>query len=1052
GGKLRPIEAFPPLDGPFWRLMFLLDTEKLPSGECELIVSCKAMLPAAGSSDGRIFSDTRHVSILPSAKAGDIVAAGECEDKLDTPRSESMGMEPPAVSLDPAASGHRAVALRRSRPSWVIQPEIQEAGLYQWIVRARGTLAGAAYPSLGIVKGENFSTVGTAQLASTNWHRVAIGRPIQLDAGSPWVGLSLANEFNYRNLVLRDAQIDCFELRRVDISAHAGESALMQDRMMMVENAPEADETKNQSPKINNLQCAFFTLLDGMAINGSIQLQGMLHARGPRNDNDYRLIQSDLWVNGERHSSAYGKNPSFTIHPHELVPGGNSVKITARSACGAEACSLQQTILATASAHPSNKPDLSYDCDRYDLRRGMWHEIQPTKPDPEGPLVGDAMPASVHDFTQVGSSIRFEIPSQVTGKRRISILAHSLSDPKHGVLSVKIQQPKARQKALRDVTIATLDAVDAWDWQALAAIELDEGPKFLSIELVEGRAALGGVSIDTAKFVDATVPEIEILYPVAEAQISNRGDALVLRAFDDLKLSHFELQIDDRPSPLSFHAGSQAGPIVLHLPASLLRIGKSKLAVTAVDGSGKRSTAQVSVEVIDDHGQVLSLPYPRAVRIADRLAYGPDTHTLAQILTLGEVEWLHDQCQIPEANSQAMLIEALAGVMFPEMNDYHVRGRVICQLLATHKPLAARFALFAQNHFSTWISKSGASAKWEEHRRFSELGVTRFHDLLLCSVTSPAMMVYLDQHSNFQRQQNENYARELMELHTVGVHGGYSQKDVTDMAQLLTGWGAQREASSDGASISYHYRFSPYLHHAERIEVFGLALEAASSSETADDRILQLVEMLASRPRTAHFISRKFAAQYIGEECTDETIAMLARNFMRSGGSFASLLRSIVASPELMKAKPAEKLMNPAEFGVSAQRAADVFHPWSIVQLGDRSGRNLFDRASPDGYPDANAEYADSNYQLQKWSYCKEIGGSLANNLPWAWFDAKPLSNESHRNAVIEHSMAAHRGMAPRKGTCEALHAILTQDVADQNKRRILFSSLLHMMPEFQTR
>jgi uncharacterized protein (DUF1800 family) len=291
-----------------------------------------------------------------------------------------------------------------------------------------------------------------------------------------------------------------------------------------------------------------------------------------------------------------------------------------------------------------------------------------------------------------------------------------------------------------------------------------------------------------------------------------------------------------------------------------------------------------------------------------------------------------------------------------------------------------------------------------------------------------------------------------MELHTVGVHGGYRQDDVTRLAQLLTGWGAQREATMDGGAIGYDYRFSPYLNHAGRIEVFGLAVDAAASPESADDRILQVIEMLACRPQTARFVSGKFAAHYLGESATEKAVDNLATEFQSGGGNFARLLASFVQSPEFMAADPPAKLLTPIEFGVLAQRAAGSFHPWSVIQLGDRSGRNLFDRASPDGYPENNSEYADSNYQLQKWSYSKELGSPLSANLPWNWFDAEKLKDTTHRDAVIDHAMAARRGKTPQASTREALHAILMEEVSDHNQRRVLFATLLHMMPEFQSR
>jgi uncharacterized protein (DUF1800 family) len=440
------------------------------------------------------------------------------------------------------------------------------------------------------------------------------------------------------------------------------------------------------------------------------------------------------------------------------------------------------------------------------------------------------------------------------------------------------------------------------------------------------------------------------------------------------------------------------------------------------------------------------------VRLSTTLGYGMDEATLVRILTAGEKTWLDEQTGTPWGGPHDQLVEALAMTWFSESGDYQVRGRVIADLLATRHPVRARFALFAQNHFSTWMAKTGAIAKWEEHRTFRNTGIARFQDLLLTSATSPAMMVYLDQQNSLGRQLNENYAREVMELHTVGVHAGYQQDDVTSLAHLLTGWGAQREATTDGGSIDYNYRFSPYLNEGAPLVVFGLSVPAARSPETADDRIRMVVEMLACRPQTARFISEKIVSHYLGMPVDEPTAEQLAAEFLRSGGDTRRMIAALVASPRFMAAELDGKLMTPVEFGVAHQRSAAAIHPWSVIGLGDRSGRNLFDRASPDGFPETNEEYADSNYQLQKWSYCKELEQGLSTSLPEGWFDAKALKDPHHADAVIDHAFAARRGRAPSAATREALRTILQQDVADPKHRRYLFASFLHMMPEFQTR
>jgi len=822
--------------------------------------------------------------------------------------------------MDAMASGHRGVALRGNRQSWVIQPDIKEDGNYQIMVRARGTLFGSAYASLGIILGENITDAGSVRLSTSTWQRVPVGCPIRLTKGSQWIGIALANEYRFRNQSLRQADIDSFEIRRITDDT-AGGGGMMMGSMMMQGTAAKSGGDKARTA--NHLRCAFSTIRDGEEINGRLDIRAALHSPSLKKDQDYRDIRSDLWINDAYFATTHGRNPSFQIHPHDLKKGENQIHVRSSSPCGNSAISLRQTLLANAKDHP----------------------------------------------------------------------------------------------------------------------------------VANGQAAPGSISNDTENLIDAAPPSLQVIYPKPGSKLSTDGDAVVLQAFDDLKLSHFEIHIDGAKTTLPFPASRDTGPMIFHLPGSVLETGKHKIEVVAFDTSGKPThSPAIPVEIRESTKSTLNLAYPRAIRLANRLAYGPDPATMIAILTQGEDAWVASETTASWGSNHDKLVEAYARVLFPDFNDYQIRGRVVSDLLATKNPVRSRFALFAQNHFSTWMAKTGTGAKWRENQEFRDAGITRFHDLLLTSATSPAMMVYLDQQNSFALQLNENYAREVMELHTVGVHGGYQQNDVTNLAHLLTGWGAQREATMDGSSVDYNYRFSPYLNEDQSLNIFGLSIPASTSPETADDRITQIIEMLAARPQTAAFIAGKVAAHYIGVPANPEVVDAMSREYLRTGGDLRRLIAVMVKSPHFMAVDLAPKVMTPFEFGVTLQRISTSMHPWSVIGLADRSGRNLFDRASPDGYPENNEEYADSNYQLQKWSFCKELEQSFASTLPQDWFEKEKLKDSVHRDAVIDHAYATRRGTAPNAASREALHAILSQVIADQNQRRILFASFLHMMPEFQSR
>ncbi|MEY3395007.1 MAG: hypothetical protein RL346_1243 [Verrucomicrobiota bacterium] len=1047
GTELAPKESFPPIDGPFWRMVYEVDTTRLPQGECRLILSCKPLI-ATGSSQGRLLLSEEHpINILHVPKKDEWIITGECEDFVSTPRSERMGPEAPMVIMDAAASKHRAVTLRSNRHSWVLQPEIPEDGNYQIMVRARGTLFGSAYASLGVILGENITDSGSVRICTSAWQRVPVGRPVALKKGRQWIGIALANEFRYRNQSLRHADVDHFEIRRVG-SGSAGGGGMMMGGMMM--QSADAKTAAGNGRTATRLQCAFTSIHDGEKINGRIELRASLQSPSLKNDTDYQEIRSDLWINDAYFATAYGRHVSFPVYPHDLKQGENKLFVQSVSPCGNTAVSLPQRLIASTTV---KKPQVGYDVDLWDLQRKGWDKIKRVDLKKEDPLATEEAPASIHLLSDPAASVQLRLPNELVGKRRISLLSRLAPEIENGSLVIKLHQPKAAKAHLREITIAKPDAPNHWTSQALGEVEFFSGQKFIRIELTAGQVALGGLSIDKPKFLDAAAPLLQVLYPKPNAKLSSQGDAIIVDAFDDLKLSHFEVQIDGVKAPLAFPVSRDAGANILHLPASLLETGKRRIEIVAIDTWGKETrSAPIPVEVREVSKSTLDLPYPRAVRLANRLAYGQDPLTMISILTQGEDLWLNRETTSSWGSTHDQLCEAHARLWFADGGDSNLRGRVISHLLTTRNPVRHRFSLFAQNHFSTWMAKTGAGAKWRENQEFRDAGITRFNDLLLTSATSPAMMVYLDQQNSLALQLNENYAREVMELHTVGVHGGYQQSDVTNLAHLLTGWGAQREATMDGMAMDYNYRFSPYLNEDQPFEIFGLSIPKSDSLETSDDRIAQIIEMLSCRPQTARFISEKLAGHYMGLPTQPEVVDAMSREYLRTNGDLRSMLAVMIRSPRFMATDAPPKVMTPVDYGITMQRISNSFHPWSVIGLADRSGRNLFDRASPDGYPEKNEDYADSNYQLQKWSFCKELEQSLANSLAAGWFDPETIKDPAHRDTIIDHALAARRGAAPSANTRAALHAMLSQEIADPNQHRIVFASFLHMMPEFQIR
>ncbi len=194
-----------------------------------------------------------------------------------------------------------------------------------------------------------------------------------------------------------------------------------------------------------------------------------------------------------------------------------------------------------------------------------------------------------------------------------------------------------------------------------------------------------------------------------------------------------------------------------------------------------------------------------------------------------------------------------------------------------------------------------------------------FRELLGASAHSPAMLVYLDnarstkETKNKQGQTrgglNENYARELMELHTVGVDGGYTQTDVTEVARCFTGWGVDR----DGATFEFHPRF----HDDGEKHVLGRTLRAGGEQDGED-----VLDMLAASPQTAHFLSQKLCQRFVADQPPVALVDKVAGVWMQSRGDLPTVYRALFLSPEfLSQGAYRAKIKSPFEYTVSAVRA-----------------------------------------------------------------------------------------------------------------------------------
>ena len=372
----------------------------------------------------------------------------------------------------------------------------------------------------------------------------------------------------------------------------------------------------------------------------------------------------------------------------------------------------------------------------------------------------------------------------------------------------------------------------------------------------------------------------------------------------------------------------------------------------------------------------------------------------------------------------------------------------LARAVASDRQLAEVMTDFWENHFSVFAGKGldriFLPAYDRDVIRPNSLG--RFRDLLAAVAKSPAMLFYLDQwqsaadsaHQTLavvrpqqrrrleamtpeQRMQlvqqraqqaargrrglNENYARELMELHTLGVDGGYTQRDIIEVARALTGWTMTPRLSGE-------FVFRPELHDAGQKVVLGHVLPAGRGVEDGE----AVLDIVARHPATAHFIARKLATRFVSDTPPPELVERAAQTFLRTDGDIREVVRTIVTSPEFFsRTSYRSKVKSPFELVASALRAVGAQPDTSMrsAQMVGFLGAPMFGHQAPNGWPETGESWMNSGAILNRVNFGL---GLASGRLPGAtltqWSEAEHLKNATRDQQVDAVILAFFGGQA----------------------------------------
>jgi uncharacterized protein (DUF1800 family) len=417
----------------------------------------------------------------------------------------------------------------------------------------------------------------------------------------------------------------------------------------------------------------------------------------------------------------------------------------------------------------------------------------------------------------------------------------------------------------------------------------------------------------------------------------------------------------------------------------------------------------------------------RDLILLDRLTWGVNASSAAHLQSVGVERWLQEQLhpgptmELPEA--ARVQIEAMAdvhaaafdvAVAFDQQGrtanqipDVELRkaaqqafqqgmtlrarqaaARTILRALYAPDQLRQRMTWFWFNHFNVHQYKANLRVLVGDYVdsavRPHALG--RFRDLLMATLHHPAMLRYLDNADNAAGHLNENYAREIMELHTMGVGSGYTQADVEALARILTGVGIDLNPADPKLKPELQpalvrqgaFEFNPARHDYGDKVFLGHTIKGRGLAE-----VDEAVDLLSRDPATATHLARQIATYVVGDAPPEALVARMAQAFQKSDGDIAAVLDAMVHAPEFAAAlTPSAKFKDPMEYVLSAVRLAYdgkvILNTLPIQNWLDRLAEGLFNHQTPDGYPLVSASWNSPGQMMLRFEIARQIGSGSA--------------------------------------------------------------------------
>ncbi len=438
-------------------------------------------------------------------------------------------------------------------------------------------------------------------------------------------------------------------------------------------------------------------------------------------------------------------------------------------------------------------------------------------------------------------------------------------------------------------------------------------------------------------------------------------------------------------------------------------------------------------ENADDEQPGDSIPAPSAeYSVLKRTSFGVHRDALSEIQSTGIEAYLERQLNFADIHdgdlestiqtlfplslqTPAQLITGFPDNIYPVA--LQMAGATQYRQIFSQRQLYEIMVEFWSDHFNIHLVNGlGPTLKPQDDQQvIRQHALGNFRDLLHASAKSPAMLFYLDNFFNQAAAPNENYARELMELHTLGVEGGYDEDDVKEVARCFTGWSFH---FPDDAPNEYGiFNYVDVIHDHDDKQVLGETISLAGPYDA--ERVL---DKLADHPSTARFIAGKLCRRFISDEPAQETVDAVASAFTRSGGDIKDTLRALFATSAFRDSADL-KFTRPAEFlaGLIRALAPDTPYPSDEGQLfffaQSIMGHLPFYWPTPDGYPDEQGYWASTGGLLNRWRLSfLSLANILSAELDMIEVDYAPMLNGADTLNGIVDALTENLLMRPLSG------------------------------------